>query len=89
MGRRLIRSVAGPGGFVDAEATSRPPVLFGDQPSRSVAVSGDSYHVNVDTKELEPGMYTLRVRFSSATLSGEFTLSTNGTANAVRSRLRD
>jgi hypothetical protein len=65
------------------------PYTIGDQPSRAVTVSGDSYHVNVDTKELEPGMYTLRVRFSSATLSGEFTLSTNGTASAVRSRLRD
>jgi hypothetical protein len=34
-------------------------------------------------------MYWLRVRFSSPALSGEFTLATNGTASAVRSRLRD
>jgi Tol biopolymer transport system component len=62
---------------------------FGDQPSRSVAWSGDTYHVNVDTRSLAPGMYWLRVRFSSSTLSAEFTLATNGTASAVRSRLRD
>lgn len=65
------------------------PYFFGDQPSRSVTWSGDSYHVNVDTKDLEAGAYTLRVRFSSPTLTAEFTLETNGTANALRSRLRD
>jgi Tol biopolymer transport system component len=64
------------------------PYTFGDQPSRSVTVSGDSYHVNVDTKDLDAGMYLLRVRFSSPTLSGVFTLATNGTASALRSRLR-
>ena len=63
--------------------------VFGDQPSRSVMWAGDSYHVNVDTKDLQVGMYQLRVRFSSATLTVVFTLSTNGTASAVRSRLRD
>ena len=62
---------------------------FGDQPSRSVVWANETYHVNVDTRLLEPGMYWLRVRFSSATLSAEFTLATNGTASAVRSRLRD
>jgi TolB protein len=65
------------------------PYTFGDQPSRSVVVSGDTYHVNVDTRDLTPGMYWLRVQFSSPTLDGEFTLATNGTASAVRSRLRD
>jgi len=65
------------------------PYVFGDQPSRSVMWNGDNYHVNVDTKDLEAGMYWLRVRFSSATLSGEFTLATNGTASAARARLRD
>lgn len=63
--------------------------VFGNQPSRSVVWAGDHYHVNVDTKALEAGMYQLRVTFSSATLRGEFTLATNGTAGAVRSRLRD
>jgi Tol biopolymer transport system component len=65
------------------------PYMFGDQPSRAVTVSGDYYHVNVDTRDLEAGMYWLRVTFSSPTLSGEFTLGASGTASAVRSRLRD
>ena len=69
------------------------PYTFGDQPSRSVTWSGDSYHVNVDTRDLAPGMYWLRVSFSSPTLTGSFTLATNGTAGATtgattRSRLR-
>jgi len=59
------------------------PYTFGDQPSRSVTWSGDSYHVNVDTKDLAPGMYWLRVSFSSPTLTGSFTLATNGTAAAA------
>ena len=59
------------------------PYTFGDQPSRSVTWSGDSYHVNVDTKDLAPGMYWLRVSFSSPTLTGSFTLATNGTAGAT------
>ncbi len=69
------------------------PYTFGEQPSRSVMWSGDSYHVNVDTKDLAPGMYWLRVSFSSPTLTGSFTLATNGTAGettgaSTRSRLR-
>jgi Tol biopolymer transport system component len=56
------------------------PYYFGDQPSRSVVVSGDTYHVNVDTRDLAAGMYWLRVTFSSPTLTGEFTLGTTGTA---------
>ena len=59
------------------------PYTFGDQPSRSVTWSGDSYHVNVDTRDLAPGMYWLRVTFSSPTLTGSFTLATNGTAAAA------
>jgi Tol biopolymer transport system component len=58
---------------------------FGDQPSRSVTWSGDSYHVNVDTRDLAPGMYWLRVSFSSPTLTGSFTLPTTGTAGATTS----
>jgi Tol biopolymer transport system component len=65
------------------------PYVFGGSPSRSVTWNGDTYHVNVDTKDLEAGMYTLRVRFSSPTLTVEFTRDTNGTAGALRSRLRD
>jgi len=75
---------------VDATSTLMAgPYTFGDQPSRSVMWSGDSYHVNVDTKDLAPGMYWLRVSFSSPTLTGSFTLATNGTVGATtRSRLR-
>jgi hypothetical protein len=63
--------------------------VFGDQPSRSVVWANDTYHVNVDTRDLSAGMYWLRVRFSSTSLTAEFTLATNGTASATRSRLRD
>jgi hypothetical protein len=62
------------------------PYVFGDQPSRLVMWSSDSYHVNVDTKDLAPGMYWLRVTFSSPTLTGEFTLGTTGTAAATTSQ---
>jgi Tol biopolymer transport system component len=65
------------------------PYSFGAQPSRAVTWSNDTYHVNVDTRDLTAGMYWLRVRFSSASLTAEFTLATNGTTSAVRSRLRD
>jgi Tol biopolymer transport system component len=58
------------------------PYFFGDQPSRSVVVSNDSYHVNVDTRNLAAGVYWLRVQFSSPTLTGEFRLATTGTAAA-------
>ena len=63
--------------------------VFGDQPSRSVVWANDTYHVNVDTRGLSAGMYWLRVRFSSTSLTAEFTLATSGTASATRSRLRD
>jgi Tol biopolymer transport system component len=58
------------------------PYVFGDQPSRSVTWGNGMYHVNVDTRDLAPGMYWLRVTFSSPALAGEFTLATNGTAAA-------
>jgi Tol biopolymer transport system component len=65
------------------------PYLYGNSPSRSVTWNGEMYHVNVDTKDVEAGMYRLRVRFSSPALTVEFTRETNGTAGAVRHRLRD
>src|SRR5688572_24671902 len=64
--------------------------VFGDQPTRSVTVSGDTYHVNVDTRDFTAGMYTLRVSFASSTLTGEFSLSTTGdtsTATTTRTRI--
>jgi Tol biopolymer transport system component len=69
--------------------------VFGDQPIRSVTVSGDTYHVNVDTRDLPAGTYTLRVRFASSTLTGEFSLSAStsiaatGTTRTRISGLRD
>jgi Tol biopolymer transport system component len=72
-----------------SDAVVAGPYFFGTSPSRSVTWSSDSYHVNVDTRTLEPGMYRLRVQFSSPTLTAEFSLATNGTASALRSRLRD
>jgi hypothetical protein len=72
----------------ESGATVVGPYVFGDQPSRSVIWNSDSYHVNVDTRDLAPGMYWLRVRFSSPTLTGEFTLATNGTASLTTSRPR-
>jgi hypothetical protein len=69
---------------VDASGTVvSGPYVFGDQPTRSVTVSNETYHVNVDARDLSAGMYTLRVRFSSPALTGEFSLSTNGNAAAV------
>jgi PKD repeat protein len=65
------------------------PYVFGDQPSRSVMWSTGSYHVNVDTRNVVPGSYWLRVRFSSPTLTGVFTVGTpdSGPApSATRSR---
>jgi hypothetical protein len=62
-----------------ADRVKAGPYVFGDQPSRSVTVANGSYHVNVDTKDFAPGMYWLRVQFSSPTLTGEFRLGTTGT----------
>ncbi|HKY51696.1 MAG TPA: PKD domain-containing protein [Candidatus Limnocylindria bacterium] len=56
---------------------------FGASPSGSVAWSGSGYHVNLDTRGLEPGTYTLRVSFSSSTLTGEFTKQTTVTSSAA------
>ncbi|HUG04981.1 MAG TPA: PKD domain-containing protein, partial [Candidatus Limnocylindria bacterium] len=70
---------------VDASgAVVAGPYFYGDQPSRSVTWNGDYYHVNVDTRGLGPDLYLLRVQFSSPTLTGEFTLATNGTAGSLR-----
>ncbi len=64
------------------------PYLYGEQPSRAVTVSGDAYHVNVDTKDFAPGIYWLRVRFDSATLVGEVRLGTTGTPTTLGPRGR-
>lgn len=47
--------------------------IYGASPSGSVTWNGSDYHVNVDTRGFAPGDYTLRVSFSSPTLTGSFT----------------
>jgi hypothetical protein len=47
-----------------------------------VTWNGSMYHVNVDTRGFAPGNYTLRVSFSSPTLTGSFTKQTTVTADA-------
>ena len=44
--------------------------------------NGSDYHVNVDTRGFAPGDYTLRVSFSSPTLTGSFTKQGTVTADA-------
>jgi Tol biopolymer transport system component len=71
---------------IDASGTVvAGPWVFGDQPSRSVTWSGGSYHVNVDTRDLAPGAYRLRVRFSSPTLTGEFTVASSSSITSTKS----
>jgi hypothetical protein len=56
--------------------------IYGASPSGSVTWSGSDYHVNVDTRGFAPGDYTLRVSFSSPTLTGSFTKQATVTADA-------
>jgi Tol biopolymer transport system component len=73
----------------DTHGSGLVEYYFGDQPSRAVTASGGAYRVNVDTRDLAPGMYVLRVTFTSPTLVGVFDLPTNGTASAtMKSGLR-
>jgi PKD domain-containing protein/WD40 repeat protein len=57
--------------------------IYGVNPSGSVNWNGTDYHVNVDTRGFAPGDYTLRVSFSSPTLTGSFTKQTTVTADAT------
>jgi len=56
--------------------------IYGASPSGSVTWSGSDYHVNVDTRGFAPGDYTLRVSFSSPTLTGSFTKQATVTGGA-------
>ena len=58
---------------VDASGAVVVGYIYGSSPSGSVVWSGSYYHVNVDTRGFAPGDYTLRVSFSSPTLTGSFT----------------
>src|SRR6266850_4852721 len=68
---------------LDASGAVVAGYIYGASPSGSVAWNGTDYHVNVDTRGFAPGDYTLRVSFSSATLSGSFTKQTTVTGNAT------
>ena len=56
---------------------------YSANPVGSVNWNGGDYHVNVDTRGYAPGDYTLRVSFSSPTLTGEFTKQTTVTADEL------
>ena len=57
---------------------------YSANPVGSVNWNGSDYHVNVDTRGYAPGDYTLRVSFSSPTMTGSFTKQTTVTADAPR-----
>jgi len=67
---------------LDASGAVVVGYLYGASPSGSVIWNGSDYHVNVDTRGFAPGDYTLRVSFSSPTMSGEFTKQTTVTPSA-------
>jgi hypothetical protein len=57
---------------LDASGAVLRSYTYGGSPSSSVVWTSGGYHVNVDTRDFGPGTYTLRVSFSSPTLTGEF-----------------
>ena len=67
---------------LDASGAVVVGYIYGASPSGSVTWSGSDYHVNVDTRGFAPGDYTLRVSFSSPTLTGSFTKQTTVTGDA-------
>jgi hypothetical protein len=68
---------------LDASGAVVAGYLYGASPSGSVAWNGNDYHVNVDTRGFAPGDYTLRVSFSSPTMTGSFTKQTTVTGAGV------
>ncbi|MGH2491080.1 MAG: PKD domain-containing protein [Candidatus Limnocylindria bacterium] len=68
---------------LDASGAVVTGYIYGVNPSGAVNWNGAEYHVNVDTRGFAPGDYTLRVSFSSPTLTGEFTKQTTVTADAL------
>ena len=67
---------------LDASGAVVVGYIYGASPSGSVVWSGSDYHVNVDTRGFAPGDYTLRVSFSSPTLTGSFTKQATVTGDA-------
>lgn len=50
------------------------PFTYAQSPDTGVVIQGKQYHVNLSTAGLASGVYTLTVRFSSAQLTGGFSL---------------
>ena len=40
------------------------PFGLGDNPSQGITIQGKQYHLNLETKDLEPGLYTVEVYYS-------------------------
>src|SRR5688572_11806054 len=70
---------------LDASGTVLTGYTYTANPTGSVTWNGSMYRVNVDTRGFAPGTYTLRVSFSSPTLTGSFTKQTTVTADATAS----
>jgi hypothetical protein len=68
---------------LDASGAVVVGYIYGSNPSGSVTWNGTDYHVNVDTRGFAPGDYTLRVSFSSPTMTGSFTKQTTVTADGT------
>ena len=68
---------------LDASGTVVSGYMYSANPTGSVSWGNNGYHVNVDTRGFAPGTYTLRVSFSSPTLTGSFTKQTTVTADAA------
>ncbi len=68
---------------LDASGTVVTGYIYSANPTGSVSWGNNGYHVNVDTRGFAPGTYTLRVSFSSPTLTGSFTKQTTVTADAA------
>ncbi len=70
---------------LDASGAVLTGYIYSANPTGSVTWNGSAYHVNVDTRGFAPGDYTLRVSFSSPTLTGSFAKQTTVTADAASS----
>ena len=70
---------------LNASGTVVTGYTYSANPTGSVNWGNNGYHVNVDTRGYAPGDYTLRVSFSSPTLTGSFTKQTTVTDEASSS----
>jgi hypothetical protein len=54
-----------------------PAIAFGADPARNVAIQDNQYRANLPTNGVVPGAYSVRVRFSSPSLTGTTLLRVN------------